>query len=240
MMLLLSGEGPTDIGASLGGGPICETEQFKPGPMAVIVDRLTESKAGYSPLDSGLVCFIDEQGVSARSKGRSLRLPGVKAARDTMYFRKNAQALGRLAKELKVQRDCPIVAVLFHDSDGSNSAARSLWQDKFNSIVLGFEDAEFGCGVPMVPKPKSETWLLCALKENPYAHCVALEDESGSDNSPNSLKVQLDAVIGHHASSEELADWVREGRIDAGRIVMPSFQAFSNELNRALDSVLSL
>jgi hypothetical protein len=243
MMLLLSGEGPTDIGASLGGGPICEAAQFKPGPMAIIVDRLTEQKIGYSPLDVGAVCFVDEREVSGRSRGlsvpRSPRLPGVKAVRDTLYFRKNAQALGRLARDLEIQRERPVVAVLFHDSDGSNSATRSLWQDKFHSIAQGFEDAEFGCGVPMVPKPKSEAWLLCALKSNSYEDCAALEEESGNDKSPNSLKGQLDAVIGHHASSEDLADWVREGRIDAGRIVMPSFSAFSQELNRALDCALS-
>ena len=243
MMLLLRGEGPSDIGTCRGCFPPCEGEQFLPGPMSIIVDQLTEQKCGYSLLDVGAVCFFDEHEVSVRSKGlstpRSPRLPGMKAARDTGYFRKNAQALGLIAKELEVQRDCPMIAVLFHDSDGSNTSTRSLWKDKFHSILLGFLDAEFERGVPMVPKPKSEAWLLCALKDNPYLHCTALEEESGNDDSPNSLKKQLEAAIGRHASSEELAAWVHDGRIDCGRIDMPSFEAFRIELDRALDNALA-
>jgi hypothetical protein len=244
MMLLLSGEGPSDIGTNLGGGPMCEGAQFKPGPMSVIIDQLTELRLGYSLLDSGAACFVDEHELAVRSKGlsipRSPRLPGEKVERDTIYFRRNAQALGVIAKGLEVERECPIVAVLFRDSDGSNTSTRSLWEDKFYSIVRGFEDVEFECGAPMVPKPKSEAWLLCALKENPYMHCAAIEDESGNDASPNSLKKQLDAVIGHHASSEELAEWVRVGRVDCGRIIdMPSLGAFRIELDRALDHALA-
>jgi len=43
-------------------------------------------------------------------------------------------------------------------------------------------------GVAMIPKPKSEAWLLCALKNKPYESCEKLEDRSGNDDSPNSLK----------------------------------------------------
>lgn len=243
MMLLLSGEGLTDIGRCQIAVSLCECGQFQPGPMAVIADQLAEQKCGYSLLDTGAVCFIDEHSLAMYGKSlsipRSPRLPGNKVERDTGYFRKNAQALGNKAMELEAQRGLPIVSILFRDSDGSNSSTRSLWQDKFNSIVQGFKDIGYDRGVPMVPKPKSEAWLLCALKSNSYQNCAALENESGNDASPNSLKMQLDVAVGSHASAEELSDWVREGRIDPGMIDMPSLDAFKIELNRAMDSALS-
>ena len=243
MMLLLSGEGPTDIGRCQVAVSPCKGDQFQPGPMAVIVDQLAESKLGYSMLDSGAVACIDEHCLAQRSKGialpRSPRLPGNKTKRDTTYFRKNAIALGLAAKDLERERELPVVAVLFRDSDGSNSSTRSLWEDKFCSMVSGFRDAGFDRGVPMVPKPKSEAWLLCALKSNPYQHCADIENESGNDSSPNSLKMQLDVAVGGHASAESLTDWVRTGRIDPGRINMPSMDKFKDELNRAMDNALS-
>ena len=242
MMLLLSGEGPTDIGSCKNPTTPCVGEQFHPGPMAIIVDYLAEQKCGYSLLDSGAICFIDEHSLSLYGKSllvrRSPRLPGVKMDKDTGYFRRNAQALGIKAKELEKLNELPVVSVLFRDSDGSNSSTRSLWHDKFQSIISGFQDVSYDRGVPMVPKPKSEAWLLCALKSNPYQHCADIENESGNDASPNPLKEQLDNALGFHASVEELSDWVRDGRIDPGRIEMPSMEAFKCELNRAMDSAL--
>jgi hypothetical protein len=243
MMFLLSGEGPDDMGTCRETPPPCGADRFQPGPMAVIVDRLTEGRAGYSLLESGAVRFVSEEVVAARSKGltpaRSPRLSGQRTKRDTGYFRKNAMALGLMATELETARETPVVAVLFRDADGSNNATRSLWRDKFDSMVKGFRDADHERGVPMVPKPKSEAWLLCALKPVPYQGCIALEDESGSDDSPNSLKRQLAAVVGHRPSATELADWVRDGRIDPSRIDMPSFAAFRTELDRAVQQALA-
>ncbi len=57
----------------------------------------------------------------------------------------------------------PVIAVLFRDSDGTASSGRGLWEDKRKSIEDGFGEAGFDYGVPMIPKPKSEAWLLCAF-----------------------------------------------------------------------------
>ena len=105
-----------------------------------------------------------------------------------------------------------VVAVLFRDSDGTATAQRGLWTDERNSMLRGFEDEGFSCGVPMLPKPKSEAWVLCALKDNPYQGCDALEERSGNDNSPNSLKDDLKARRGKLPSAEELCEMVRRKR----------------------------
>lgn len=90
----------------------------------------------------------------------------------------------------------------------------------------------------MVPRPKSEAWLLCALRPSAYANCAQLEDASGNDASPNSLKQQLEKVAGA-ASADEQAQWLRDGTVDVNRIDMPSFNAFRGELERALNRALA-
>ena len=48
------------------------------------------------------------------------------------------------------------LAVLFRDTDGTNSSASTLSADKLKSMRDGFALVECRTGVPMVPKPKSE------------------------------------------------------------------------------------
>jgi hypothetical protein len=134
------------------------------------------------------------------------------------------------AKDKQQELKDKIIAILFRDSDGTATADRGLWADKRASMLRGFEDEGFSSGVPMLPKPKSEAWVLCALKGNPYQGCEALEDRSGNDNSPNSLKKELEALCGRLPSREELCEMVRDRRIDYRRINMPSFAAFHDRL----------
>jgi hypothetical protein len=47
----------------------------------------------------------------------------------------------------------------------------------------------------MLPKPKSEAWLLCAGQTVQHSH-AALEDISGNDDSPNSAKNKWEAFMG--------------------------------------------
>ena len=48
MILVLSGEGPTDLGRCNTGSEQCQDKAFDIGPMAVITDKLIEEKIGYS------------------------------------------------------------------------------------------------------------------------------------------------------------------------------------------------
>jgi hypothetical protein len=239
MKLLLSGEGPTDIGTEAWDG---ERQVFQPGPMARMVDSLCEQRIGYSLLDppavrAGYVRFVHKQELQNRLTRRVL-LPGRKRATASLYHFESARSLGALAiSELDAG---PVVAILFRDSDGTQTAPRHDWQDKVQSILDGFAAAEFPRGVPMVPKPKGEAWMLCGLKEHPYQGCAALEDLSGNDASPNSLKAQLAQRLGMVGTAEAQADAVIDGRVDPLRIDMPSFNRFRNTLLDALAAVLRL
>ena len=223
MFFLLSGEGPTDMGAGQSGAPISEGTDFKPGPMAVIVDRIVAGLKGHSILEmAGAVGFVAERSLALRAAElkaakKSIRIPGAKTKKETRYFFNNARVLARIARDLKKD---DVIGVLFRDSDGTASAGRGLWAHKHASILDGFAEEGFPSGVPMLPKPKSEAWLLCALKAYPYRNCNQLEERSGNDNSPNSLKKELAAQLKHDVTSEYLCSLVLAGTVDIERIKM--------------------
>lgn len=54
MILLLSGEGPSDIGSCMAATGECEGEDFRPGPMALLIDRLVEPIGDTRPWERWL------------------------------------------------------------------------------------------------------------------------------------------------------------------------------------------
>jgi hypothetical protein len=237
MFFLLSGEGVTDMGAGQGADTICEGDDFIVGPMATIVAKVVEATHHYSILE-GACGFISEGSVTRRAEElktakKQLRLPGKKQAKETRYFFNNARILARFAKEKAAALDDEVVAVLFRDSDGTASAGRGEWHDKRESMLDGFDEEGFDKGVPMIPKPKSEAWLICAWKKNPYRGCDALEDRSGNDNSPNSLKGELSELLDDEVTPELLCEKVEQS-FDINRIKMSSFKAFRDRLEEVI------
>lgn len=239
MILVISGEGPTDLGTRR------QTEagwEFVPGPMVWIVDRLLRQpgKLNYSLLElhangGDCVLFLSEGELSALRPPRPLFLPRGEDADGNQYFRKGAYLLGKHAKAVAGAQNSPVIAILFRDADGTRSTPKSDWQRKFDSMQRGFHAAEFHMGVPMVPRPKSEAWMLCGLlkRENPEIDCNWLEEEPGNDASPKSLKAQLSQHLGGQSTAEQQADLVKDGQINPQLIDLPSFTAFGDELDRA-------
>ena len=241
MYLLLSGEGKSDMGVCYPAQEQCESEQFRAGAMAVVVDQLVGISQGFefSYLDNGLAGFISENCLANNKlkpieKDKSLKVRGKKRPKETLYYFNNARVLADLAKKKTVEIDDKVVAVLFRDSDGTASAGRGDWRTKRESMIRGFTAEEFEWGVPMIPKPKSEAWLLCALKDNPYQHCIQLEDVTGNDDGKNPLKEQLTEVLNGQDSVENIKQMLRDKRIDIEQIDMDSF----NEFKKVLDSVV--
>ncbi len=239
MILVCSGEGPTDLGTRR---PQAAGWGFVPGPMAWIVDKLLErpGKLNYSLLElhangGDCICFLTETELAALRKHESQRLRRRTEKSGTQYFRMGAFLLGRHAKGIASERNSPVIAVFFRDADGTCSAPRAEWEAKFTSMIDGFEAAEFVSGVPMVPRPKSEAWMLCGLikREDAGRNCDWLEDEPGNDASPNSLKARFTSHLGHEPSAVEQSDLVSDGQIDPELIDLPSFTAFRDELSRA-------
>lgn len=226
MFLLLSGEGASDIG----------TQDDEIGPMTKFIDNWVERRSGYSLIELNYYTIVTETELGVVAKEiKPLSRKGKKQPIETRYFYNNARALAKLAKIEGSQRGVSIVPVLFRDSD--NPSYRGEWADKSQSILNGFEVEEVLNGIPMIPKPKSEAWILCALRNN-YQSCEKLEHESGNDKSPNALKDQLEKYLGKQATRTLLNDQIDQGNLDIKKIVdMPSLNAFKDRLDEVLDEI---
>jgi len=245
MYLLFSGEGPSDLGSCVNQQPFAEGADFSHGPLAQLCDQIFERILGYSTLEiDGSYGFLDERAVVASGnanrpqKGLKVRRRDDDAGDDeeTGFFFSNARLLARFALKLAAEKQTDVVAILFRDDDATQSVGRATWDRKRRSMLDGFRREGFTAGVPMIPKPKSEAWFLCALRQQPYQHCEFLEDESGNDNSPRSLKALLEVILGCPATREELTERVRAGEVDSDRIDMPSFVVFRTRFRAALRS----
>jgi hypothetical protein len=236
MIFLLSGEGPTDLGACQDGRGVCASRDFRPGPMAMLVSQLVEEEWGWSPLDRDAFVFVAEGELSRRAKEvigddpKRLVLRGEKVPKETAMLVRHAQALARLAKEHAAGAGAA-GAVLFRDTDGTRTTETNRRKDKVEAIDRGFESESFGEGVPMVPKPKSEAWLLCAFQKKPYTGCAKLEEISGNDRSPRSAKRQLaEALKARRRTTDDLPQMVEDRIIDGAKIKMPSYDEFATRL----------
>ncbi len=237
MIILLSGEGITDIGATTILDRIAMPTEWTPGPMALLIDQIFYKFFHYSMIESSGY-FVSESlltHIAKRISGYKLR--GVNTAK---FHIKNSYALGMLAIELGlIIGDC-VTAIFFRDCDGSQSASNNRYQtirDSISGKKGGFKIAGMHNGVAMIPNPKSEAWLLCALKENPYTACNKLEEESGNDMSNNPLKKQLQVRLHFYGDIHILDCFIQNNIpfIDSERIDMNSFNDFKAELEQVFN-----
>jgi hypothetical protein len=244
MIVIFSGEGPSDLGKSATGTSPCCGADFIPGPMAALVDNAIEARFDYSLFAPGMVSawFIAETVLAQHAKDRSKRSVAFRGSKqpdaETAYFYINAEMLGLFAKEKEQEFNDKSIAVLFRDHDGTRSALASLWASKAKSIADGFKRAQYNRGVAMLPKPKSEAWLLCVAKNQTPHDCAKLEDLPGNDAAPYSAKQQLNQAHGRHLSATELYEWVKQSKPDFDHLnAMPSFARFNKDLNSAFTAL---
>ncbi|MEW4951377.1 hypothetical protein [Pseudomonas asiatica] len=235
MIVVLSGEGISDLGACNNQIGECRGEFYVPGPLVVAVDGVIATCLDYSPLEVHpetyryySESFLAERLKERKRERRGFVLAGKKHGQETGLFYSNAWMLGEVAKKIELEEGDVAVAILFRDADGTNSAPNDLWERKLLSIEEGFKRAEFERGIPMLPRPKSESWFLCAIKPDPYQHCAALENMPGNDNSPNAAKTILAEALGGEATSGALSNWLNENQLNLEALAeqMPSFAAF--------------
>jgi len=238
MIIVLSGEGPSDLGID------------KPGPVAFLLGQLITRRIGYSPFElQGSVRFVHKSELSAIAKERLARTPlrGKKAdnrilPQGTRFFFQNARALAKWIHDNELSTHS--IAFLFRDADGTASTPRREWAEKRDSVINGFKFENYSLGVAVIPNPKSEAWFLCAI-QNEYQNCQKIEDSSsGNDRSPANLKAQLDNSIrvkySLQSNTATLVSLVQEGRIDIERICMTSLTLVKEDCHAAIDQILSL
>lgn len=233
MYLLLSGEGATDIGCAkyATGDKIYSLAEWKLGPMSYFVDAEVRKLFKYSPIESGSIYFLPEAALKKISKVLK-GMPDCPC--NSAYYIRNAQALLAAAQYLWKNTNTPVVSVLFRDTDGTHNSSRLRDTILRESIRKPFRNTLFPI-CPMIPKPKSEAWILCALQKI-YQHCEQLEELSGNDNSPHSAKTVLKDLLNTSPTRETLVEHILCGNIAYHRIDMPSLHAFREDFRIACDT----
>jgi hypothetical protein len=239
MLLLLTGEGPSDIGGMINDRD--GMQRFDPGPLAVVIDQITEQVLGFSPLTSDCIRHVARGPLAAMAKAMKPRpsfiLPGAKRPGGNAADYRQAFAIAVLAKQIEEEERDKVVAVIFRDSDGTRTDSLKKWDELVNAIESAFIVADHERGVAMIAKPKQEAWFLCAMKADPYQNCMALEKESGNDNSPVSLKNKVAEILGRAGDKAALLDWLNRDGFDHDRIDMPSFNHFRETFKVALTKI---
>jgi len=225
MHLVLSGEGNSDI------GKLSYTDNtFEPAPMYHLIDKLIEQKLGYSFYESTPTSITFIPKAELIKKCKSMRsFVGKNKKQETTLFYKNAKGLSQIANEVcNTKQDNDVIVILFRDSDIHSH------DNKIQSIENAFEEENVK-GVGMIPKPKSEAWLICALKDNKYQNCEQLESRSGNDDSPNNLKDELKEIL-EKIDKEyyDINDMIKNDEIEIDKINMPSFEYFIDKLESSL------
>jgi len=240
VIILFNGEGPTDIGCKKYGG---DEFSLEPGPMAIVIDKIVNNILGFSPLKREGCCkYIDTKSLRNETpRPKSLRsIPGKKSK--NIYFVANARSFASIAKKIEAKASCPVIAIFFRDHDKTRSTKKNVWKDKFDSILLGFEIENFSRGIPMLPNPKSEAWLLCCINTDTY-DCSNLEIKTGSKHSLTPIKTKLKQQIGD-ANVEHLNSLIEQCFSNSANInklkTMPSFLNFYDRLERTLRDVKSI
>ncbi|HEK2024746.1 hypothetical protein IS513_12135 [Proteus mirabilis] len=232
--ILVTGEGSSDMGGSNNGQSISTGEFYNLGPMALLAVRLlqkiipdwNEDNIDFQSPNNWMTCISGNELARQAKRVRKHR-PSKKLKKGFVEHANRATTMAGYAKDNGHQ-----LAFYFHDTD------RCDFDDLHQSIMLGFNGIEGVHGIPMIPKPTSEAWLICGQKQDPYAHCTALETElSGNDSASdeNAPKKILAQLLGQEATTEQQYELVNG--IDVTRIDMPSYNQFKADLITAIEDV---
>lgn len=148
MILVLSGEGPTDLGACKNAQGRCSDKDFTVGPLALLIKQMLEARTGDELVNfSGRCLYVGETALNKKAKELPYRLLPARSKKkqaEMAYFYTNALALGVLANYVAAEAQDDVVAILFRDCDGTRSAKAELWDVKRRSIEDGFRYSKIG------------------------------------------------------------------------------------------------
>ena len=228
MKLLLLGEGASDLGAP----DEADLVGFRKGAMTCVLDALLGRHGldgEYKLLTRGDV----SQGIKSSKRSISSRPKEVDKELCTIY--KSAFFMGQ-----KVGVCGQDGAVYFHDADRTCSTPSGKAQRVEAAINVGFAAADCATGVPMVPNPRSEAWLLAYFQKNlprqtMYNRAERFEELPGNDKSPHSAKKLLAKALG--CAESDIYGIVMEqiDEIDWTRVSMPSFDRFKCRFEKLID-----
>ena len=198
-------------------------------PLAVAVRNLV---CGWYPTEEVELHPFSRGELSAAEKNKSPKSGAISRGAKRKYPKiKSACAFARcLAEKAQMQAvDCG--AIYFEDMDFGASVDRNdFYRQLIRAVYDGFEDAGFKYGVPMIPKPRSEAWMLCIVDKN-ASRKFYYENLPGKDKDPDSGKKALAEKLGCAVKDNysmlqpvlETYDWQN--------LKAPSFVFFKNRLS---------
>lgn len=232
LSLVVSGEGTTDFGCIEYSQRI-EDHIFEPGALYYVVKSLLKLFGHEIDDDNFEFLHKTELGkIATAGRGsRSQRFRTSDQGDGNMLHQQRARALGKYA--LEKGKD---LAFFHRDTDPRSGVPRDKCNIAlFNSMQAGFEESGLQKkGIPVIPNPCLESWIICALKQ--YVACAALEETlGGTSSSLKNAKAELEKLIKEVPTKAVLVDLVKT--IEVARIDMPSFNRFKQALEEALEGV---
>ena len=225
MKLNLLGEGSSDLGEKCA----LPDEGFCKGPMTLVIDAVVAG-AGVTDVEYHLYSRGDVSvGIKASKRRISPRPKSVD--KEKQWFYQAAWWLGGQTLAGKQNG-----AVFFHDPDHSRAESSHTAVEIENAMLTGFGMAQCETGVPMVPNPRSEAWLLAYFQkglpgQQSYNKSERFEDLPATDKSPNSVKKLLQKALCCESELEVYPKVMDEfSSIDWSRVSMPSFNRFKGRL----------
>lgn len=238
--IAVTGEGITDMGKCLKGNA-CTGEDLDIGSISLlllklITHHLPERNADFIDVTKPTqhLTLLYHGHLGEISIKRKLIRPNKMVQKGFAEHAQRAAALAHYA--LSNQHK---MAAYFHDTDGTRSDSPQRREHLKEAIEYGFRAAGLNeCGLTLLPKPKSEVWFICAVKEDAYQHCHQLEDSlSGNDRSPKHAPKK---VLGKYLknadyNSQDLNSLIE--KIDVTRIDMPSFNELREQVKTAITTL---
>jgi len=150
----------------------------------------------------------------------------------TFVVQKEAMALAK-----KAQEDENAGAVFFHDCDYPNNVnGERYYRQMVRAVQSGFAMASsFRHGVPMIPKPRSESWLLCCYQKVPYMIDNYFEDVPANDTAAGSGKKLLASFF--NCKVNEIYKHIHVNEIEWQRIKAPSFLFFKQRFIHVVEGL---
>jgi len=221
MRFYLVGEGPSDL---------CDKGTGTPGLLKEALAQLVDLDYDATLCDFRGVSHAQLQQHSDRKQRnpRNMILRGNKRMSGKLAdVVRSAEALGWVAKSDHDGGECG--AVFFTDCDFTHSEVND--PDKFHlqmiaAIETGFMQSDgYRRGVAMVPKMRSESWLLCKYQEEPYLPTSEFEKLPANDESSTCAKKVLATVLSSSVD-DMYNDIIYGDTIDWRRIDCPSYNFF--------------
>lgn len=230
MLILVTGEGPTDIG-SAESNQLCAPDTWVLGPITLFIEKFVQKHIDPT-ITIQQIWFAPKKYISNICKElRPMAIPS-HGCKET-EGRKRTRALMAAALDLSHKQNEDVLPILFRDTDSKSNALRRHQEIRksIKNISCFTDNDNFFHVCPIVPCPTSEAWLLCALKENyNQNNCRNLETTlSGNSDSPFYAKAILEGIIGEYSASM-LCELIVSGEIDPLRISMSSLENFLMDL----------